>query len=54
MAIFTEFYKTPTNNTELNLRWVNIISDMMIPQRTFLAGLSVVTPSILLLKEALR
>ncbi len=36
--IFSEFYQTPTNLTESNIRWSNVICDMLIPQRTTLAG----------------
>ncbi len=36
--IFTSFYKTPTNLPEEGLRWVNVIADMIIPQRTLLFG----------------
>ncbi len=36
--IFSEFYQTPTNLTGNNIRWSNIICDMLIPQRTTLAG----------------
>lgn len=52
-SLFNEFYKAPTNFTDLNLRWVNIICDMMVPQRTFLIGLSTVLPVMLLTKKAL-
>lgn len=52
-ALFTEYYVAPTNNPELNLRWVNIMCDMMVPQRTFLIGLSTVLPILLLIKKAL-
>ena len=37
--LFTAFYKTPTNLTEKGMRWVNVIADMLLPQRaTLLAG----------------
>ncbi|WP_410499280.1 hypothetical protein [Chitinibacter sp. S2-10] len=39
--ILTEFYKTPTNYNEMNVRWSNVIADMIIPQRTTMAGWSV-------------
>jgi len=52
-SLFTGFYMTPTNYPTLNLRWVNVICDMMVPQRTFLIGLSTVLPIILLLKKSL-
>ena len=52
--IFTGFYKTPTNQPELNLRWVNVICDMMVPQRTLLAGWMAVIPAFYLLVEAMQ
>ena len=36
--IFTAFYETPTNLVEKNIRWVNVIVDMMLPQRATLFG----------------
>lgn len=50
--IFTGFYKTPTNQPDLNLRWVNVIADMMVPQRTLLGGWMAVIPAIYLLVDA--
>lgn len=52
--IFTGFYKTPTNQPDLNLRWVNVICDMMIPQRTLLCGWMAVLPALWLLAVALK
>ncbi|MGX8706247.1 MAG: hypothetical protein ACSW8J_06690 [bacterium] len=52
--IFTGFYKTPTNQPDLNLRWVNVICDMMIPQRTLLCGWMATIPALWLLVTALR
>ncbi len=52
--VFTGFYKTPTNQPDLNLRWVNVIADMMIPQRTLLAGWCVLLPALYMLIEAMR
>ncbi len=52
--IFTGFYRTPTNQPALNLRWVNVICDMMIPQRTLLAGWTVLVPALWLLCEAAK
>ena len=51
-AIFTGFYKTPTNQPDLNLRWVNLICDMLIPQRTLLCGWMALIPAIYLLARA--
>ena len=53
-AVFTGFYKTPTNQPDLNLRWVNIVCDMLVPQRTFLAGWTVLLPAIYQLVIAMR
>ena len=50
--IFTGFYLTPTNQPDLNLRWVNVIADMMVPQRTLLGGWMAVIPAIYLLVDA--
>ena len=36
--LFTAFYKTPTNLTEKGMRWVNVIADMLLPQRAFWLG----------------
>jgi hypothetical protein len=52
--IFTGFYRTPTNQPDLNLRWVNVICDMMIPQRTLLAGWMALLPTLWLLLTAAR
>lgn len=50
--IFTGFYLTPTNQPDLNLRWVNVIADMMVPQRTLLGGWMALIPAIYLLVDA--
>ena len=52
--IFTGFYQTPTNMPDLNLRWVNVICDMMIPQRTLLGGWTVLLPALYMLVDAIR
>ena len=52
--IFTGFYKTPTNQPELNLRWVNVICDMMIPQRTLLCGWMALIPALWMLLNVIR
>lgn len=36
--IFTDYYHTPTNYNEENIRWANSICDMIVPQRTTMAG----------------
>ncbi len=52
--IFTGFYATPTNQPALNLRWVNVICDMMVPQRTLLTGWMALLPALWLLVTATR
>ncbi len=52
--IFTEFYKTPTNLNEMNIRWANPICDMIVPQRTTMAGWCVLFFALWLLVDALE
>ncbi len=52
--IFTGFYRTPTNLPEMNLRWVNVICDMMVPQRTTLMGWSVLIPCMFVLYTGIK
>lgn len=47
--IFTEFYQTPTNLINNNIRWVNIVVDMLLPQRATLFGYAVLFTCIWLL-----
>lgn len=47
--IFTEFYQTPTNLIGNNIRWVNVIVDMLLPQRATLFGYAVLFTCIWLL-----
>jgi len=48
--ILTGYYKTPTNQPDPNnLRWSNLIADLLIPQRTLLGGYCMVLPCIELL-----
>lgn len=47
--VFTGFYRTPTNMTDKNIRWVNVICDMMVPQRTLLTGWTVLLPALFML-----
>lgn len=37
-SIFTDYYTTPTNYVQKNIRWVNPLADMLIPQRATLFG----------------
>lgn len=52
--IFKDYYHTPANYTDGNIRWVNTISDMIIPQRTTMAGWCTVIPALWLLTEAVK
>ena len=52
--VFTGYYAAPANMVEHNIRWVNVICDMMIPQRTLLAGWTMVVPALYLLVLAMR
>ena len=48
------WYQTPTNHTEFdtyNLRWSNVIADMLIPQRTTMGGWSMLMPCLWLLYD---
>jgi len=53
-SVFTGFYDAPANMVEHNVRWVNVICDMMVPQRTLLAGWAMVIPALYLLVRAMR
>lgn len=46
------FYLTPTNLIDENIRWVNIIADMFLPQRATLFGYAIAFPCIYLLYTA--
>lgn len=47
--IFTAYYETPTNYVEENIRWVNPIADLLIPQRATLFGWALLFPCLALL-----
>lgn len=48
--ILDGYYATPTNQpTPYNLRWSNVIADLMVPQRTLLGGWCMVLPCFYLL-----
>lgn len=48
--ILNGYYMTPTNQpTPNNLRWSNVIADLMLPQRTLLGGWCMVIPCFYLL-----
>lgn len=52
--IFTEFYETPTNLVGNNVRWVNVIVDMLLPQRSTLFGWAVLFGTLALLYRAME
>ena len=52
--LMTGFYVTPTNLTDEGIRWVNVICDMLIPQRTTMAGWCVGLAALWLLFEAVE
>ena len=52
--IFTDYYHTPKNFNEMNIRWSNTICDMIIPQRTTMFGWCTIIPCIYLLIDALK
>ena len=52
--IFTGYYTTPTNYAGEDIRWVNVICDMLIPQRTTMAGWCVLLAAVYLLLLAVR
>ena len=53
--ILEGYYKTPTNQPDPNnLRWSNVICDMMVPQRSLLGGWCTVIPCFYLLDAVFR
>ena len=50
--LFNGFYVTPTNLTDEGMRWVNVIADMLIPQRATLFGWAVLFGALYLLYRA--
>lgn len=52
--LLTGFYITPTNLLEQNVRWVNILCDMLIPQRATLFGWTLLLPCLFLLLRLYR
>ena len=54
-TILNGYYKTPTNQPDpYNLRWSNVICDLMVPQRTLLGGWCMVIPCFYLFSTAMR
>ena len=54
MEIFSGFYKTPANQPEYNLRFSNVIVDLMLPQRALLGGWAMALPALYLLISSSR
>ncbi len=55
--ILAGWYQTPANHAEFsryNLRWSNIVADMLLPQRTFLAGWAVLMPALYLVTDGMK
>ncbi len=52
--IFTGYYTTPTNLVDMDVRWVNVICDMLIPQRTTMAGWCTILAGMYLLISVLE
>ena len=52
--IFTGYYKTPANQPDLNLRFSNVIADLMLPQRALLGGWAMGLPALYLLISSVR
>ena len=52
--IFTGYYKTPANQPDLNLRFSNVIADLMIPQRALRGGWAMGLPALYLLISSVR
>lgn len=49
-TVMQGYYKTPTNQPDPNnLRWSNIVADLLIPQRGLLGGWTMLTPCLNLL-----
>ena len=48
------YYNAPANFPLLNLRWVNALCDLIIPQRTLMAGWLCLIPALYLLYTALK
>ena len=54
LEIFSGYYKTPANQPDFNLRFSNVIADLMIPQRALLGGWAMGLPALYLLISSTR
>ena len=52
--IFTGYYKTPANQPDLNLRFSNVIADLLIPQRALMGGWAMGIPALYLAVSSMR
>ena len=52
--IFTGYYTTPANQPEFNLRWSNVIADLLVPQRSLMGGWAMGIPALYLLIHSSR
>ena len=52
--IFTGYYKTPANQPEFNLRFSNVIADLLIPQRALMGGWAMGIPALMLVISSMR
>ncbi|NLG24921.1 MAG: hypothetical protein GX558_06170, partial [Clostridiales bacterium] len=53
-AVFDGFYLAPANLLDQNVRWSNVLVDLLIPQRTLLAGWAALIPALWLLLRAME
>jgi hypothetical protein len=52
--IFTGYYKTPANQPDVNLRWSNVIADLLVPQRALMGGWAMGVPALYLLLSSAK
>ena len=52
--IFTGYYKTPANQPDVNLRWSNVVADLLVPQRALMGGWAMGIPALYLLISSVR
>ncbi|MDR0928570.1 MAG: hypothetical protein LBM74_02525 [Oscillospiraceae bacterium] len=50
--IFTGYYTTPPNQPDINQRWSNLVVDLLLPQRTFLGGWTLLLPALFFARRA--
>lgn len=53
IRMLTEYYNAPTNFPEKSLRWVNVLCDMILPQRTTMMGWVMIPPVFVLMRQAI-